>query len=114
MFGIFPACLPLQKRTENIGIHSGWSSPIPFYILSQFAPGFTKIYRDFFKQAHYKMDIMDRCSDANALSVTGEPAQFPTNTYYPPGKNKSFPKTCKPVLREAFKNKKKRVQFFRL
>ena len=91
MFGIFPACLPLQTRRETIGIHSGWSSPIPLYILTQFAPGFTKIYRDFFKQAHYKMEIFDRCLDANTLAVTGDPAQFPTNTYYPPGKVKTFP-----------------------
>ena len=85
-FGVYPACLPTQQRTSNSGFHSGWSSPIPFHILSSYAPGFTKVYRDFFKQIHYKMDISERCEDSNTLAATGEPAQFRTNTYYPPGK----------------------------
>jgi len=85
MLGIFPACLPFQQRRTNIGIHSGWSSPVPFHILTQYAPGFTKIYREFFNQAQYKMEIMDRCKDANLLTTFGTPAEFPTNTYYPPG-----------------------------
>lgn len=31
------------------------------------------------------MDIQDRCKDSNALAVTSELFEFPTNTYYPPG-----------------------------
>ena len=78
-------CLPLQERMDSSGIHSGWSSPIPFHILSQQAPEYTTFYREFFKQAQYEMDIFARCEGANSLMVTGAPAQFPTNTYYPPG-----------------------------
>ena len=43
------------------------------------------VYRDFFKQIQYKMDILERCEDANVLAVSGAPVTFPTNTYYPPG-----------------------------
>ena len=84
-YGIYPACLPIKQRTSTFGVHSGWSSPIPFHLLWQYAPGFTKVYRDFFKQIHYKMEVQDQCQDANKLAVTMEDATFPTNTYYPPG-----------------------------
>ena len=83
---MYPACLPLKTRVNRFGYHSGWSSPIPFHILTQFAPGFTKVYRDFFKQVHYKMDISERCQDSNKLAVTAAEALYPTDTYYPPGK----------------------------
>ena len=87
-FGIFPACLPLKPRREEFGFHSGWSSPIPFHILTENAPGFTKIYRDFFKQIHFKMEIFETCQDANEVSflgIFGIPAEFLTNTFYPAG-----------------------------
>lgn len=83
---IFPACLPLKQRTSRIGFHSGWSDPVPFHILMKYAPGFTKVFRDFFKQVHYRMDILEKCEDANKLAISGGDVEFPTNTYYPPGK----------------------------
>ena len=82
---IYPACLPSGKRTSTRGYHSGWSSPIPFHILRRFAPGFTKVYRDFFKQIHYKMEILDQCKDNNFYTASTDPVFYPTNTYYPPG-----------------------------
>ena len=87
-YGIYPACLPLQQRSSTEGFHSGWSSPIPFHILSQYAPGFTKVYRDFFKQIHYRMQIDQRCEDSNIIPFQGFeiPATFETNSYYPPGR----------------------------
>ena len=36
--------------------------------------------------SHYKMNILERCQDANVLTVSGNPATFLTNTFYPPGK----------------------------
>ena len=84
-YRIYPACLPIKQRTSNVGVHSGWSSPIPFHILSNYAPGYTRIYRDFFKQLQTKMDISDRCEDGNKLR-SGKDAMFPSNTFYPPGK----------------------------
>ena len=68
------------------GIHSGWSSPIPFHFLTKYAPLFTKIYRDFFKQVHYKMEIFKKCEDPNILALTGMPTNYTTNTFYPPGR----------------------------
>ena len=47
---LYPACLPLQQRTLNEGIHSGWSKEVPFQFLENNAPAFTKIYGEFFKQ----------------------------------------------------------------
>ena len=82
---IYPACLPVGRRTSNTGVHSGWSSAIPLHILKKYAPGFAKVYGEFFKQVHYKMDILDQCEDDNVFSKIGEKVQFPTNTYYPPG-----------------------------
>ena len=89
-YRIYPACLPLQQRTATEGVHSGWSSPIPFHILTEYAPGFTKVYRDFFKQIHYKMNIQEQCRDTNLipfLSTFPFPAEFETDTYYPPGRS---------------------------
>ena len=83
---IFPACLPLKQRTSRNGFHSGWSDPVPFNILQKYAPGLTKVFREFFKQVHYRMDILEKCEDANKLAIDGGDVEFPTNTYYPPGK----------------------------
>ena len=83
-YRIYPACLPMKQRKSTFGYHSGWSNPIPFHILSKYAPGFTKFYRDFFKQVHYKMNILERCEDTDSLAIGGM-QEFPTNTYYPPG-----------------------------
>ena len=83
---IFPACLPLKQRSSGLGYHSGWSDPVPYHILLKYAPGLTKVFRDFFKQVHYRMDVLEKCEDANKLALIGEDVEFPTNTYYPPGK----------------------------
>ena len=88
-YRIYPACLPLQQRTATEGVHSGWSSPIPFHILTEYAPGFTKVYRDFFKQIHYKMNIQEQCRDTNLIPFLADsfiPAEYLTDTYYPPGR----------------------------
>ena len=82
---IYPACLPTGKRSSTEGFHSGWSSPIPFNILRKYAPGFTKVYRDFFKQIHYKMEIFERCADDNYFIGSPDPVFSPTDTFYPPG-----------------------------
>ena len=83
---IYPACLPIKQRKTKFGIHSGWSTPVPFHILWKYAPLFTKVYRDFFKQVQYKMVIPERCEDDNLKAESAEPAIYTTNTYYPPGK----------------------------
>ena len=85
---IYPACLPTERRTSMVGYHSGWSSPIPFRILRKYAVGFTKVYRDFFKQIQYRMQILDKCEDDNFFTASTDPVKFPTNTYYPPGDDK--------------------------
>ena len=82
---VYPACLPLKQRTSSSGIHSGWSNPIPFHIITQYAPGFSEVYRDFHKQVHYRMTIQDRCKDPNIITLLGQNATYKTNTYYPPG-----------------------------
>ena len=99
---LYPACLPLQQRTSNEAIHSGWSKELPYQFLENNAPSFTKVYGEFFKQQvglkletfnaklfnivilqQYKMDIMAKCEDQNnGLNVT-----YPTNPYFPPGIN---------------------------
>ena len=92
-FNIFPACLPEHQKKSSFGVHSGWSSPIPYHILSESAPEFTKIYSNFFKQSQIKMEIFERCQDGNDLGRSNGiwesgfviPANYPTNTYYPPG-----------------------------
>lgn len=81
---IYPACLPTKQRISQFGIHSGWSTPIPFHLLSKYAPGFTRVYREFFKQVHYQMEILDRCEDSNFIDF-GVNATFKTNTFYPQG-----------------------------
>ena len=82
---IYPACLPTGKRSTTEGFHSGWSSPIPFNILRNFSPGFTTVFRDFFKQIHYRMNIFEQCTDDNFFIGTIDPVFSPTDTFYPPG-----------------------------
>ena len=62
---VYPACLPFGESASKTGFHSGWSSAIPKHILKKYAPGFAKVYREFFKQVHYKMEILDQCEDDN-------------------------------------------------
>ena len=82
---IYPACLPLKKRTSVDAYHSGWSRAIPYHIFRKWAVGYTEIYDEFFKQVHYKMDILEECKDSNLLEDTFLTAQYRTDTYYPPG-----------------------------
>ena len=82
---IYPACLPIKERSSVDGYHSGWSRPIPYHILRKYAPGYTEIYDEFFKQVHYKMEIFDKCKDSNLLEDASRTAIYKTNTYYPPG-----------------------------
>ena len=82
---IFPACLP-TGRTYNgsYGIHSGWSSPPSLEYINEYADLFLPYYRDFSKQWHYNMQII-QCLDPIVNEVNGQELDFPTNTYYPPG-----------------------------
>ena len=101
---LYPACLPLQPRTSNEAIHSGWSKQIPYQFLEKNAPGFAKIYDEFFKQQvrlecetyyaklfylvilqQYKMDVMEKCEDPNNYDPFGFNVTYPTNPYFPPG-----------------------------
>jgi len=81
---IYPACLPLKKRSSSTGVHTGWSKPPPFHFVNAYAAGYARFYRDFFKQWHYKMDILDKCQDPQLNSLFGAPLEFQTNSFYPP------------------------------
>ena len=82
---LYPACLPLQERRSVDAYHSGWSRAIPYHIFRKWAVGYTEIYDEFFKQVHYKMEVLEECKDSNLLEDTFLTPQFRTNTYYPPG-----------------------------
>jgi len=81
---IYPACLPLKKRSSSTGVHTGWSKPPPFHFVNAYAAGYARFYRDFFKQWHYKMDILDKCQDPQLNSLFGGPLEFQSNSFYPP------------------------------
>ena len=82
---IHPACLP-TGRSSSVSYHTGWSNRIPYHVLKKYAVGFTKVYRDFFKQIQYKMKIMDKCEDDIFLPLQQNLlVEYPTNTYYPSG-----------------------------
>ena len=78
-YKIVPACLPSGPipSTTN-AIHSGWSSPPPLEFLNQSLPAFVPYYRNFFKQWHYSMSVL-QCQDPN-LNF-----KDPSNSAYPPG-----------------------------
>ena len=83
-----PICLPnkeKEKPGKQTGIHTGWSKPPPFHFVEERAEGYLPFYRDFFKQWHYKMDILPKCQDPQLDGVAALPLQFPSNTFYPPG-----------------------------
>jgi hypothetical protein len=83
-----PICLPnkdKQKPGKQTGIHAGWSKPPPFHFIEDQAQGYLPFYRDFFKQWHYKMDILPKCQDPQLDGVAALELQFPSNTFYPPG-----------------------------
>ena len=88
---------PVGPRKSSFGIHSGWSRPLPYHILSESAPQLTEMYQNLFKQKQIKMEIFEQCQDGNYLynlwfdvwpsSYKGKsPANYHTNTYYPPGR----------------------------
>merc|ERR1712106_151962 len=80
----FPACLPSGgKVTPSSGIHTGWSKPPPKKFIRKHAKEYTEFYDDFYKQWHYKMDIMDKCEDPSKSPITGEELQHPSNSSYP-------------------------------
>ena len=83
---IYPACLPTQQRTLTEGVHSGWSKPIPETFLTNHAPGFLKVYGEFYKQNQYKMTAFEKCEDPNNKDPFGFDVQYPTDTYYPKGR----------------------------
>ena len=87
---IYPACLPLQEARSVDAYHSGWSRAIPYHIFRKWAVGYTEIYDEFFKQVHYKMEVLEECKDSNLLEDTFLTPQFRTNTYYPPGQEGSL------------------------
>ena len=84
---IYPACLPFKERSTVDAFHSGWSRPIPYHIFRNFSSGYTEIYDEFFKQVHYKMEVLEECRDSNLLEDTFLTAQFRTDTYYPAGQD---------------------------
>jgi len=84
---IYPACLPPKNvinEESAVGIHAGWARPPPFHFIEQVAEGFIPIYRDFYKQWHYRMNIQNRCEDSQ-VDIIGRPLEFPSNSSYPPG-----------------------------
>jgi len=85
---LYPICLPSKEKEtpgKQTGIHSGWSKPPPFHFIEERAEGYLPFYRDFFKQWHYKMDILPKCQDPQLDGVFGGELEFPSNTFYPPG-----------------------------
>ena len=81
---IYPICLPKTTRPAT-GIHSGWSKPPPRKFMEKYAAGFLPYYADFFKQWHYKMDIQDKCKDANVSQTFGQALANPSNSWFPGG-----------------------------
>ena len=74
-------------------VNSGWSNPIPKKFLTSYAPNFLNDYGDFYKQYQYQMEVWQKCNqDENIIYVNGGNVErtetnYPTNTYYPPGKS---------------------------
>ena len=82
---MYPACLPTRPRSSKEGLHSGWAKPIPRPFLEKYAPGYLKVFGDFYKQTQFKMDVHEKCADPKVNSF-GFPLNPPTNTFYPSGK----------------------------
>ena len=87
---INPTCLPPDGNNRDghqakKGIYSGWSNPPPFHYVQSNSPLAAPYYRDFSKQWHYKMDIV-QCKDPtfpfNISLILEDPN---TDTFYPPG-----------------------------
>ena len=82
---LWPACLPENKATPSTGIQTGWSQPPPFPFIESEAPGYAPIYSDFYKQWHYKLDILDTCEDPKYSPYRCYELRYPSNSSYPPG-----------------------------
>merc|ERR1711892_359235 len=78
-----PACLPTNDKQPTSVIHAGWSKPPPLSYIKARASEYEQFYDDFFKQWHYKMDILNKCEDPKKESITGAALKFPSNSSYP-------------------------------
>merc|ERR1711892_289674 len=78
-----PACLPTNDKQPLSVIHAGWSKPPPLSYIKTRASEYEQFYDDFFKQWHYKMDILNKCEDPKKESITGAALKFPSNSSYP-------------------------------
>ena len=89
---IHPACLPSPNNNLNsTAVHSGWSKPPPLDYVTNHAPNHEAYYGGFSKQWHYSLNIT-KCEDPKTYPPAkwpwiggGEPMNYPTNSYYPPG-----------------------------
>ena len=82
-----PTCLPQSPESpslKTLAINSGWSKPPSLDFLLEYASPYVLIYRDFFKQLHFQMEITE-CKDPISNPVTGAVLNFPSNTFYPAG-----------------------------
>jgi len=68
-------------KVARSGIHAGWAQPPPLNFLMRYAPAYVPLYREFFKQWHYRMDILEKCEDPK--DSTFGPLTCPSNTSYP-------------------------------
>ena len=57
----------LAQHERRLRPLTTWFHPRIKKVLTEYAPGFTKVYRDFFKQIHYKMNIQEQCRDTNLI-----------------------------------------------
>ena len=84
---INPTCLPPTSESPSLrtlAVQSGWSKPPSLNFLLEFAPPYLQIYRDFFKQWHFQMEISE-CRDPVSNPILGVDLNFPSNTFYPAG-----------------------------
>ena len=72
---------------------------MPETFLTNHAPGFLKVYDEFYKQVQYKMTAFQKCEDPNNKDPFGFDVQYPTDTYYPRG---MFAVTCHIILQIIF------------
>ena len=63
---------------------------MPKTFLEKNAPGFLKVYDEYYKQVQYKMTAFEKCEDPNNVDLFGFEVQYPTDTYYPKGKNVQY------------------------
>ena len=88
---IYPACLPTKPLSDKelYAVHSGWSKPPPLDYVTANAAHHLDYYSYFSKQWHYSVNLT-KCEDPRTIPITlypytGEPLNYPTNSYYPPG-----------------------------